>query len=192
MRLSVSTEPAFQRAARLESVQYERQRQRYGDVLDFFLMNPGMLPSVRIRIGVEGFPARLRRDLSPQSCSRLEALMPYRAKLIHARWSGESCWSPLAAAWALGSVLPPENATAYPTPGQVLLYAGELSEPELLIAYGPSRFASKVGVLAGNPVLTIEDRLPQLAELGSRILWCGPMELCIDFEELERDRRDRL
>lgn len=148
-----------------------------------------MLPSVRITIGAEDFPARLRRDLAPQSCSRLEALMPYRAKLIHARWSGESCWSPLATAWPAGSVFTPENATAYPTPGQVLLYAGELSEPELLIAYGPSKYASKAGALAGNPVLTIEDRLPQLAEIGSRILWCGSMEFCIDFAELDQDRR---
>jgi hypothetical protein len=109
--------------------------------------------------------------------------MPYHGKLIHARWSGECCWSPLAAAWPRGSVLPPENATAYPAPGQVLLYAGELSEPELLIAYGLSRFASKTGALAGNPVLTIEERLAQLAELGSEVLWRGSIQLRIELVE---------
>jgi hypothetical protein len=143
-----------------------------------------MLPSAQIAIGAEVFPARLRRDLAPRSCSRLETLMPYHGKLIHARWSGESCWSSLAAIWPLGSALLPENATAYPAPGQVLLYAGNLSEPELLIAYGTSRFASKAGALAGNPVLTIEAHLPRLAELGSEILWRGPKELRIDFAGL--------
>jgi hypothetical protein len=131
---------------------------------------PTMLPPVQIAIGAGIFPAHLRHDVAPQSCARLETLLPYHGKLVHARWSGESCWSPLAAAWPRGSLLPPENASAYPAPGQVLLYAGELSEPELLIAYGPSRFASKAGPLAGNPVLTIEGRLAQLAEVGNEIL----------------------
>ncbi len=152
-----------------------------------------MLPAARIAIGAKVFPARLRRDLAPQSCSRLESLMPYRGKLAHARWSGEACWSPLAGAWPRGSVLPPENATVYPMPGQVLLYAGDLSEPELLIAYGPNRFASKAGALAGNPVLTIAADLARLAELGSEIFWRGAMELRIELGEssLDRDWRDR-
>ena len=97
---------------------------------------------VRITIGATIFSARIRRDLAPQSCARLEDLRPYQGKILHARWSGESCWSPLAASWLRGSILPPENATSDPAPGQILLYAGERSEPELLIPYGTSRFAS--------------------------------------------------
>ncbi len=127
------------------------------------------------------FPGSVGRDLAPRSCARLEELLPYHGKIIHARWSGESCWSPLAAIWRSGSILPPENATCHPAPGEILLFAGELSEPELLIAYGPSRFASKAGPLAGNPVLAIEDRLAQLAELGREILWRGAMEFRIEF-----------
>jgi hypothetical protein len=76
--------------------------------------------------------------------------------------------------------LPPENATSYPSPGQVLLFGGELSEPELLIAYGPSRFASKAGSLAGNPVLIIEDRLARLAALGRQVLRRGAVNLRIE------------
>jgi hypothetical protein len=58
--------------------------------------------------------------------------------------------------------LPPENAIAYPSPGEVLL-----------IAYGPSRFACMAGPLAGNPVLSIEDGLARLIVLGRQILWHG-------------------
>ncbi len=137
-------------------------------------------PSARITIGTEFFQARFRRDVAPRSCARLEEVLPYHGKIIHARWSGESCWSPLAAVWPSGSILSPENATCHPAPGEVLLFAGELSEPELLIAYGPSHFASKAGPLAGNPVLTIEDRLSRLAELGHEVLWRGAMEFRIE------------
>jgi Protein of unknown function (DUF3830) len=88
--------------------------------------------------------------VAPRSCARLEGLMPYQGQLVHARWSGESCWSPMAAVWPSGPPLPPENATAYPSPGQVLLFGGALSEPELLVPYGSSCFASKAGPLAGG------------------------------------------
>lgn len=140
------------------------------------------LPAVRMTIGGEVFQARLRCDLAPRSCALLGRLLPYQGKLVHAQWSGQSCWSPLGSRWPSGMQLPPENANAYPSPGEVLLYGGELSEPELLIAYGPSRFASKAGALAGNPVLTIEDRLGRLVELGRRILWHGAVELHIEHQ----------
>jgi hypothetical protein len=136
--------------------------------------------SVRITIGARIFCARLRRDLAPQSCACLEQLLPYRGKLIHARWSGESCWSPLAEVWHSGSIVAAENAVGDPAPGQILLYAGAISEPELLIPYGISRFACKDGPLAGNPVLTIEDGLSDLADLGCEILWHGAMDLRIE------------
>jgi Protein of unknown function (DUF3830) len=139
-----------------------------------------ILPAVRVTIGGESFEVLLQYDLAPRSCARLEGLMPYHGKLLHAQWSGQSCWSPLAALWPPGLPLLPENATSYPSPGQVLLFGGDLSEPELLIAYGPSRFASKAGPLAGNPVLMIEDRLGRLAELGRQILWCGAVDLHIE------------
>ena len=138
------------------------------------------LPAVRMTIGGDVFQARLRRDLAPRSCELLGKLLPYRGELVHAQWSGQSCWSPLGSRWPAGTGLPPESATAYPAPGEILLFGGGLSEPELLIAYGPSRFASKAGPLAGNPVLTIDGELARLAELGRRILWRGAVELHIE------------
>ena len=131
-------------------------------------------------IGGEIFQARLRVDLAPRSCERLLQLLPYRGELIHAQWSGQSCWSPLGSSWPAGERLLPESALAYPAPGEVLLFGGELSEPELLIAYGPTRFASMAGPLAGNPVLKIETDIARLAELGRQILRRGALELRIE------------
>ena len=67
------------------------------------------------------------------------------------------------------------------------MFAGEQSEPELLIAYGACRFACKSGALAGNPVLTIDDGLAQLAALGLRVLWRGATVLTIRLTDGTRD-----
>jgi hypothetical protein len=100
----------------------------------------------------------------------LESMLPFRRKMVHARWSGEACWAPLGdMKFGVGF----ENPTSYPAPGEILLYPGGLSETELLLAYGPTRFASKAGQLAGNHVLTIARDLDRLAEVGRRILWNG-------------------
>jgi hypothetical protein len=48
-----------------------------------------------------------------------------------------------------------------------------VSETEILIAYGPTRFASKAGQLAGNHVLTIREGLDRLAITGRSVLWNG-------------------
>jgi hypothetical protein len=46
--------------------------------------------------------------------------MPYRGEVIHARWSGESIWSPLSSIWPLHSVLPQESSSG-PLQGNVVL-----------------------------------------------------------------------
>ncbi len=55
----------------------------------------------------------------------------------------------------------------------MLLYPGGVSETEILIAYGPTCFASKAGQLAGNHFATITEGLDRLAELGRAVLWDG-------------------
>lgn len=132
-----------------------------------------------LETGTARFAATLRRDLAPHSCARLLSMLPYRGTLIHARWSGEALWSPLGDAWPDGPYLAPENATSEPRAGEILLYAGDASEPELLIPYGTARFACKAGSLEGNPVLTIGGLLPALAELGRSVLWKGAAEFRI-------------
>jgi hypothetical protein len=107
-------------------------------------------------------------------------MLPLCGQLIHARWSGEAVWLPLGSIWPVGSILEPESATGHPEPGEVLLFADRRSEPELLIPYGPTRFACRAGPLEGNPVLLIEDDLAQLVGRGREILLRGAMELRID------------
>lgn len=133
-----------------------------------------------VRIGGERFPARLRRDLAPHSCDCIMGLLPYAGKVIHARWSGEAVWAPLEPTVPSNLLLPPENPRDRPAPGEILFYAGGQSEPELLIVYGASRFACKAGTLQGNPVLTIEDGLGRLAEIGREVLWGGAKKLSIE------------
>jgi len=109
------------------------------------------------------------------------ALLPYAGKVIHARWSGEALWSPLAAVMPSDLIMPRENPRGEPKPGELLLYAGARSEPEILIVYGTSRFACKAGPLEGNPVLTLEDGLDRFERLGREVLWKGAMELHIEL-----------
>jgi hypothetical protein len=138
-----------------------------------------MVLALNVSIADELFVARLRWDLAPLSCERLLSLLPYRGEVVHARWSGEAVWSPLGPAWPQEEFLVEENATQCPKPGEILLYAGELSEPELLIPYGACRFASKAGPLRGNPVLLIEERTAELAALGVDVLRRGALKLNI-------------
>ncbi len=73
-----------------------------------------------------------------------------------------------------------EDATSYPAPGQVLWHPADASEAELLIAYGPTRFSSKAGQLAGNHFLTLDVDPEQLAAIGRGVLWHGAID--ISFE----------
>lgn len=141
--------------------------------------NTPPLPQIRLTIDDEVFDAALRTDLAPRSCEILRNMMPLRSVVIHARWSGESIWSPLSDIWPRGLILSAERETHSPQPGDVLLFGGGISEPELLICYGPTRFASVAGPLAGNRVLTIRDRLERLTELGHGALRHGAMKLAI-------------
>lgn len=138
-----------------------------------------MATHVNLGIGDDVFDALLRTDAAPLSCRTLSKLMPLHGEVIHARWSGESIWSPLSGIWPAGLTLPAEHQTHTPRPGEVLLFAGALSEPELLICYGPTRFASVAGPLSGNPVLTICGGLERLAALGHAALRRGALRLAI-------------
>ena len=133
-----------------------------------------------LRLSIGGRLSRLRWDLAPQSCMRFTQMLPFHGQVIHARWSGEAIWSPLSSAWRDTSILEAEHATGRPQPGEVLLSINRHSEPELLVAYGVTRFASNAGPLEGNPVLLIQDDLSQLIERGREILMHGAMELRID------------
>jgi hypothetical protein len=109
-------------------------------------------------------------------------MLPIRAQIIHARWSGEAMWIPG------GNVrldLAYENNTSHPAPGEILLYPGGRSEMEFLLPYGPTMFASKAGQLSGNHFATIVEGQEQLRELGHRVLWHGAHDIRIE-EEADR------
>lgn len=125
---------------------------------------------ITITAGPFTFRARFEDAAAPATCARFRSLLPYEERIIHVRWSGEACWIPLG---TLDLGLGYENHTSFPAPGQLLLYPGGISETEILLAYGSVCFASKVGQLAGNHFLTVEDRLDQLVALGKMTLWQG-------------------
>jgi len=135
------------------------------------------MSELRITAGPFTFTARFERAAAPRTCARFEAMLPYRERLIHVRWSGEACWIPLG---ALDLGLGRENATSYPAPGQILLYPGGVSETEILLAYGAVRFASKAGQLAGNHFLTIVEGLDRLRPLGEMTLWQGAQTIAFN------------
>lgn len=137
-----------------------------------------------VSIGTSTFPANIASPQASATWSALAGLLPYAGTVLHARWSGEAIWSPLRAAWPVESRLPEEDAIAQPRPGQILLYAGPNSEPELLVAYGQTRFACAAGPLRGNPVLTIVDRLDELAQAGRAILENGAGTLRIELDSI--------
>lgn len=108
------------------------------------------------------------------------------SKLIHCRWSGEGCWIPFG-----DDKLPVgfENHTSHPAPGEIIVYTGDISEGEILIAYGAVTFSSKLGQLAGNHFATIvsaggdDDRdavRDALREMGRRVLWDGAQDITIE------------
>jgi hypothetical protein len=132
---------------------------------------------LRVTIGPHVFEADLERERAPRSCAAVERLLPFRQKIIQARWSGEAAWVPLG---ELEVGVGFENHTSHPAPGELLLYPGGYSETEILFPYGSTLFASKMGQLAGNHFATIEGQRARLAEVGRLILWQGAQDFLIE------------
>jgi hypothetical protein len=131
------------------------------------------MADLTIRVGDLHFTARWEEQ-APKTREALRAWLPIRSQLIHCKWSGEGTWIPfgdrrLDVGW--------ENHTSHPAPGQLLIYAGDLSECEILFPYGACSFSSRVGPLAGNHFATIVNGVEQLPELGRRVLWEGAQQI---------------
>jgi len=134
------------------------------------------LSEVVITAGPFTLTARLESASAPLTCAAFRKLLPLEGQLLHVRWSGQAVWLPLG---NLALQVPAENATSYPAVGEVLLYPGGISETEMLIAYGPTRFASKAGQLAGNHFLTIVSGAEHLSEIGRLALWQGAQAIAL-------------
>jgi len=138
-----------------------------------------VLPGIVVRIGSSVLQARLEPERSPRTVDAFVARLPWRGQLVHARWSGEALWMPLGDTTLYGSY---EDPTSYPAPGQVLWHPAGVSEAELLVPYGPTRFASKAGQLSGNHFLTLDVDPVELAALGRSVLWKGAVD--VSFETI--------
>src|ERR1700709_96052 len=132
------------------------------------------MTDIAITAGPYRFKARFEEEAAPKPCARFLELLPYVERIIHVRWSGEACWIPLG---DLDLGLGFENHTSYPAPGQILLYPGGISETEILLAYGGVQFASKMGQLAGNHLLTVVEGNENLSALGKMVLWQGAQNI---------------
>lgn len=134
----------------------------------------------KVAINIDGtvLDGTLERDRAPHTCAAFARLMPFRSRLVHARWSGEAMWVPLG---DLEVGVTHENSTSHPAPGQILLYPGGLSETEILVPYGGTAFSSIVGPLAGNHFLTVAGEAGALRQFGERVLWSGALDITIEF-----------
>ena len=130
---------------------------------------------ITITVGSYTLTARLEEEASPRTVAFVRTMLPYEAKLIHVRWSGQAAWIPMGDFDVHG--LGPEDPTSYPAPGELLLYPGGLSEVEILFPYGDTCFASKAGQLAGNHFATVVDGLEHLQAIGELVLWHGAQDI---------------
>jgi hypothetical protein len=131
----------------------------------------------RIIAGPFEFTARFEEESAPLTCAAFKALLPFRNKIIQARWSGEAAWIPLGdREMGVGF----ENHTSHPAPGEILLYPGGYSETEILFPYGATMFASKLGQLAGNHFLTVVEGREHLRALGRLVLWHGAQDIAFE------------
>lgn len=135
------------------------------------------MSDLRITAGPYEFGARWEREDAPETCGFFEELLPFRNRIIHVRWSGESAWVPLGD-FEVGVGF--ENHTSFPAPGEILLYPGGYSETEILFPYGGTRFASIVGQLAGNHFLTVTEGRENLRPLGELVLWEGAKDIVFE------------
>lgn len=132
------------------------------------------MSDVLISVGPLRFTARFEDERAPETCAAFRARLPFESDLIQARWSGEAAWSPLG---TLQLGIRQENATSHPSRGDILFYQAAASETEILFPYGSTCFASKVGMLAGNHVLTLTSGHELLPELGRLVLWEGAQKI---------------
>lgn len=138
-----------------------------------------MVRRLSIAAGPFEFEGVFEYDDAPLTSAWFAEQLPFRSKVIHARWSGEAVWIPLG---DLESGLPYESHTVHPSRGDLLFYPGGYSETEILFAYGSASFASKMGDIAGNHFITIDAGRDQLADFGNHVLWQGAQD--IEFASL--------
>jgi hypothetical protein len=135
-----------------------------------------MMRQIRVTIGHLILTGTLEEERAPVTSAAFISVLPLRAKLLQARWSGQSAYVPLE---DLHIRLDPENEMHRPSPGQVLFYPAGQSPTEILMPYGATAFAAVCGPLSGNHFLTIRDE-DGLREMGRQVVWEGAQDITFD------------
>ena len=136
------------------------------------------MTTLRITVGPFAYIAQMEEADAPKTCAEFGRLLPYKQRIIHARWSGEACWIPLG---EFRLDVGYENHTSHPAHGEILFYPGGFSETEILFPYGACSFSSKLGQLAGNHFLTVIEGQEQLREMGRKVLWEGAQDITFEL-----------
>lgn len=132
---------------------------------------------LEITIGAKKFKATFEEEAAPKTCAAIRKMLPFKSKLIQARWSGQAAWVPMGD-FEVGVGY--ENQTSHPFPGEILIYTGDLSETEILLPYGRCTFAADMGQLAGNHFATLLASREELKEIGETVLWQGAQDILIE------------
>ena len=137
-------------------------------------MTPPAPRCLTISIGDQVLTGVLEEARAPATCEAFLKILPLRAHLLQARWSGQAAWVPLG---PLDLGIRAENQLHRPLPGQALFYPAGESETEILLPYGVTAFAAVCGPLSGNHFLTIDGQEDQLRAIGHQVLWGGAQEI---------------
>src|SRR4030095_6602605 len=130
----------------------------------------GVAAMLEITASGVSFAARFEEDAAPRTVAAFRRMLPLDSKIIHVRWSGEGGWIPMG---DLDVGIGPENATSYPSPGELIFYPGGVSETELLLAYGYVAFASKAGGRDRSPAPTARRSPPGTRTCASWAAGCS-------------------
>ena len=136
------------------------------------------MSKIRVSAGPFVFVAGMETAGAPATCRKFASMLPFKSRVIHSRWSGEAVWIPLG---EMDTGLQFENHTSHGSRGDFLFYPGGFSETEILFVYGSSRFASKMGQLAGNHFLTVQHGREHLEAFGKLVLWQGAQDILFEL-----------
>ena len=121
------------------------------------------------------FVARLEEELAPATVAAFRRLLPLESRIIHARWSGESCWIPFGRPRRR---LRPRERDVLPGAGAAALLSGRRQrDGDPVSVRADARSRARPGCWPGNHFATIVEGVDRLGELGRKVLWEGAQPL---------------
>ena len=121
------------------------------------------MTSLSITAGSHEFTARMEEEKAPATCAAFLRLLPFEGKLIHVRWSGESCWIPMG---DFETNLPFENHTSHPAPRRDPLVSGRVQRDRDPVPLRRLPLLVDRGTARGQPLPHGRGRCPASARAG--------------------------